>query len=101
MLRKARKVIPRKSCITFYDSMVLPLFDYCSAVWGGCGQTSREYLDRLQRRAVSIIEGRKVEQKWPSLSARQPSESVLFFAGLPLLQHASQRLNTHAPCQNI
>ena len=58
--------------------MVLPLFDYCSAVWGGCGQTSREYLNRLQSRAVSIIEGREVEQnevrttlKWPSLEARR------------------------------
>ena len=78
MLRKALKVVPRESCITLYDSMVLPLFDYCSVVWGGCGQTSREYLNRLQRRAVSIIEGRKVEQnevrttlKWPSLEARR------------------------------
>ena len=78
MLRKARRVVPREACITLYVSMVLPLFDYCSAVWGGCGQTNRSYLDRLQRRAVSIIESRIVQQsevrntlRWPSLEARR------------------------------
>ena len=84
MLRKARKVIPREACITLYDSMILPLFDYCSAVWDGCGKTNRDYLDKLQRRAVSIIEGRKVEQheisrtlSWPSLESRRKYQICL------------------------
>ena len=84
MLRKARKIIPRASCITLYDSMVLPLFDYCSAVWSGCGITNREYLNRLQRRAVRIIEGREVKQNdirstlnWPSLEARRNYQTCL------------------------
>ena len=77
MLRKARKVVPREACITLYDTMILPLFDYCSAVWDGCGKTNRNYLDKLQRHAVSIIEGRKIQQheinhtlSWPSLESR-------------------------------
>ena len=28
MLRRARKVIPRESCITLYNAMMLPIFDY-------------------------------------------------------------------------
>ncbi len=36
MLRKARKIIPRETCVTLYDAMILPLFDYCSAVWDKC-----------------------------------------------------------------
>ena len=78
MLRKARKVIPREACITLHDTMILPLFDYCSAVWDGCGKTNRDYLDKLQRRAVSIIEGRKIQHheinrtlNWPSLESRR------------------------------
>ena len=74
MLRKACKVIPRDACITLYNAMILPLFDYCSAVLDGCGKTNRDYLDKLQTRAASIIEGRKVEQceihdilDWPTL----------------------------------
>ena len=85
--RKARNDIPREACITLHDSMTLPLFDYCCNVWDACGVTKpnqvksilfkltrilqfkmiiykraecKIYLDRLQRRAVSIIEGRKV-----------------------------------------
>ena len=45
-----------------YDSMILPLFDYCAAVWDGCGKTNCDYLDKPQRRAASIIEKRRVEQ---------------------------------------
>ena len=59
-----------------HDTMILPLFDYCSAVWDGCGKTNRDHLDKLQRRAVSIIEGCKIQHheinrtlslSWPSL----------------------------------
>ena len=54
MLRKARRVIPLEVWITLYDTMILPLFDYCSAVWDGCGKTNRDYLDKLQRRKYQI-----------------------------------------------
>ena len=37
MLRRARKVIPKEACITLFNAMVLPLFDYCCVVWDGCG----------------------------------------------------------------
>ena len=47
MLRKARRVIPREARITLYDIMILPLFDYCSAVWDGCGKTNRDYLNKF------------------------------------------------------
>ena len=74
----ARKVIPRDACITLYNSMVLPIFYYCSCVWDGCTQSKKEYLDRLQRRAAAIIEGRKVSQNelhhtfsWPNLQERR------------------------------
>ena len=84
MLRKAPRVIPREACITLYDTMILPLFDYCSAVWDGCGKTNRDYLEKLQRRAVSIIEGRKIQHHeinrtliWPSLESRRKYQICL------------------------
>ena len=46
MLRKVPKVIPREACITLYDAMILPLFDYCSAVWDNCGKVNKDYLDK-------------------------------------------------------
>ena len=64
--------------------MILPLFDYCSAVWDGCGKTNRDYLDKLQRRAVSFIEGRKIQHheinhtlSWPSLESWQKYQICL------------------------
>ena len=59
MLRRARKVIPKEACITLFNAMVLPLFDYCCVVWDGCGQGNKNYLDRLLKRAAGIIAGRK------------------------------------------
>ena len=33
MLRKARKVIPRESCLTLYNAMILPVINYCAVFW--------------------------------------------------------------------
>ena len=63
--------------------MILPLFDYCS-VWDGCGKTNRDNLDKLQRCAVSINKGRKIEHhdinctlSWPSLESRRKYQICL------------------------
>ena len=76
MLRKARKVIPRESCLALYNAMIIPVFDYYAVVWDSCSKADREYLDKLHRRhgAASIIKGYTVAQSqishtfdWPSL----------------------------------
>ena len=35
MLRKVRKVIPRESCLTLCNAMIIPVFDYCAVVCMG------------------------------------------------------------------
>ena len=84
MLRRARKVIPKEACITLFNAMVLPLFDYCCVVWDGCGQGNKNYLDRLLKRAAGIIAGRKstdtdIQQtlKWPSLQCRREHQKCI------------------------
>jgi hypothetical protein len=78
MLRKARKILPRKTYITLYNAMIFPLFDYSSSIWDSCGETNFDFLDKLQRRAASIIEGSRIRQchinltfSWPSLQSRR------------------------------
>ena len=44
MFRKAYKIILRKSCLTPYNAMILPVFHYCAVVWDSCDKTDREYL---------------------------------------------------------
>ena len=63
MLRKALKVIPRESCLTLYNVMILPVFDYSAVVWDSCGKADREYLDKLHSRAASITEGHAVHNR--------------------------------------
>ena len=60
MLCRARKVLPKATCLMFYNTIVLPLFDYCSSVWDSCGSGSKVYLDKLNRCAACIIEGRTI-----------------------------------------
>ena len=38
-----------------YSALVQPLFDYCSIVWGNCGKTLSEKLQKLQNRAARIL----------------------------------------------
>ena len=60
--RLARKVLPKPTLQMLYNTLVLPLFDYCSPVWDSCGIGSKPYLDKLNRRAARIIEGRSIIQ---------------------------------------
>ena len=79
MLRKVPKVIPREACITLYDAMILPLYDYCSAVWDSCGKVNKDYLEKLQRGAARVIEEYKSTDQinvgntfsWSSLQSRR------------------------------
>ena len=78
ILRRARKVLPKSSCRTLYNTMVLSLFDYCAVVSDSCGLGSKSYLDKLNRCAACIIESRSVGSdelltvfSWPNLQARR------------------------------
>ena len=78
MLGRARKILPQSSCIILYNTMILPLFDYCSVVWDSCGAISKGYLDKLNGRTASIILNRAVSETdivcilgWPSLQSHR------------------------------
>ena len=60
LLHCSRKVLPKSACITLYNKMELPLFDYRAVVWDSCVHGRKFYLDKLNRRAACIIEGRAV-----------------------------------------
>ena len=90
MFRKARKVIPGESCVTFCNAMMPPVFDYGAVVWDSCTKVDREYLDKLHRRAASIIKGYAISQwqisytfGWPTLQSRRNYlKCMLVFKGL-------------------
>ena len=78
MLRKVRKVIPSESCLTLYNAMILLVFDYCAVIWDSFSKADRQYLEKLQGRAASIIASYTVSQSqisytfgWPTLQSRR------------------------------
>ena len=78
MLRKVRKVIPSESCSTLYNAMILLVIDYCAVIWDSFSKAGRQYLEKLQGRAASIIASYTVSQSqisytfgWPTLQSRR------------------------------
>ena len=78
MLRKVRKVIPSESCSTLYNAMILLVIDYCAVIWDSFSKADRQYLEKLQGRAASIIASYTVSQSqisytfgWPTLQSRR------------------------------
>ena len=55
ILRRARKVLPKPTLQMLYNTLVLPLFDYCSPAWDSSGIGSKAYLDKLNRRAHVLL----------------------------------------------
>ena len=68
ILRRAHKVLPKFTRLMLYNTIALPLFDYCSPVWDSCRVGSKSYLDKLNRRAACV---KKSTLGWPRLQARR------------------------------
>jgi hypothetical protein len=44
MLRRAKPFVSIETLKYIYQALVQPSFDYCSMVWGNCGEGSKEKL---------------------------------------------------------
>ena len=74
--------------------MILPVFDCCAVVWDSCSKADREFLDKLHRRAISIIEGYAVSQSlisytfgWPTLQSRRDYLKCMLHGLAPAYLH--------------
>ena len=50
-----KKYLPLLTIQRMYESLVEPYFRYFSPVWGNCGITALQKLQKLQNRATSVI----------------------------------------------
>jgi hypothetical protein len=55
MLRRAKPFVSFETLKYIHQALVQPSFDFCSMVWGNCGEGSKEKLQRLQNRAARVI----------------------------------------------
>ena len=64
VIRKVKNIIPQSTRNLLYNTIVSSHFDYCDVVWGNCGVTLQEKLQKLQNRSARII--RNVDWSVPS-----------------------------------
>ena len=80
-LRRLKPICPwHQILVSIYKSLILPNFDYCSAVWGCTGSGLTRKLQKLQNRAARIITGSSYDIRsaqilsdldWPDLVQRR------------------------------
>ena len=56
-LKHAKSFLPEETLRTMYTGIVEPHFRYCCSVWGCCGVTEINQLQKLQNRAARIVTG--------------------------------------------
>ena len=54
-IKRIRPFVSPEILHYIYNALVQPHFDYCSVVWGNCGKTLSESLQKLQNRAARIL----------------------------------------------
>ena len=54
-LKHARNILPMASLKTLYSGIVEPHFRCCCSLWGCCGTTDINHLQKLQNRAARIV----------------------------------------------
>ena len=52
---KQANFLPKKSLVTIYQSLVESRLRYCNTVWGNCGETLKDKLQKLQNRAARVV----------------------------------------------
>ena len=57
--------------LTIYNSQIRPSLEYCSHVWGGAPKSSLHLLDRVQSKAIRLINNLNLTNYLQSLSHRR------------------------------
>jgi hypothetical protein len=55
LLKQIKSYLPPDSRKMFYNSYLLPYFDYCCVIWGNCTKTLLDDLLKLQKRAARLM----------------------------------------------
>ena len=55
VMKRGRHRVPPATLHLMYQALIQPHFDYCSTVWGTCGVTLQDKLQKLQNRADCVF----------------------------------------------
>ena len=54
-IKQVKPFVSQSTLLCICNSLVQPLFHYCSSVWGNCGKTLPNKLQKLQNRAAQVV----------------------------------------------
>ena len=54
-IKRVRHLVPQATLQNIFSALVQPHFDYCNVVWGNCGVTLQQKLQKLQNRAAHFL----------------------------------------------
>ena len=54
-IKRIRSFVPLSALYCVYNALIQSQFDYCNIVWGNCGKTSFDRLQKLQNRAARVL----------------------------------------------
>ena len=54
-IKRIRHLVPYGTLHSIYQALVQPHFNYCNIVWGNCGVTLQDKLQKLQNRAARVL----------------------------------------------
>ena len=54
-IKQIRRLVRQASLHLIYQALIQANFDYCNIVWGNCGITLRNTIQKLQNRAARVL----------------------------------------------
>ena len=54
-IKRIRHLVPQATLVLIYQALIQPHFDYCNIVWGNCGITLQNKVQKLPNRAAHVL----------------------------------------------
>ena len=61
-MKNIKGSVPKDSLVLLYKTLIEPYLRYCNIIWGQCGNTLIEKVQRLENKATTIISGTSFEE---------------------------------------
>ncbi len=108
-IKRAKPYVDINTLQTIYKALVQPYFDYCSTLWGNCGKSLQDKLQKFQSRAARVITGASYDVRstdilttlsWETLDNRRKKSKAVFMYKV-LTDHAAPGLKEYFHVRNV
>ena len=79
LMYRVREFFTDEQLALIYKSHVRSQMEYCSPLWGGCGDVALRQLDKIQNKAIRLINNPTITNEFPPLSIRRDVASLALF----------------------